>query len=310
MNGRMYDFNNGRFLSVDPYIQGDDSNAINPYSYIQNNPLSGIDPSGYAIVAAGFDCDIYNCSALLSGASASEAERDNGAEQSEGSKSVLFAGDVSDLNAEAIRKNCQDSNCDNIVAAIDQGGLATLIDNGDGTVDFDYYRPERIQDLVLLIGEQALKDLAPGGGAIDCSTRECSAFEKTMAVMDLTAPGAEKILSGLIVAAKMIKNGDEVGEAAISMDEALERAADYMVDGVPVQVVESDSGIQFLQEFYEGGDRVNLRAGIDINPNSGHVRKRGEHLNLQTRRNGKLQRGDLEDPHTPIDPDTIREGDY
>ncbi|WP_162846748.1 RHS repeat domain-containing protein [Marinicella litoralis] len=50
MNGRMYDFNNGRFLSVDPFIQGTTSQAINPYSYIQNNPLSGIDPSGYVIV--------------------------------------------------------------------------------------------------------------------------------------------------------------------------------------------------------------------------------------------------------------------
>lgn len=47
MNGRMYDFNNGRFLSVDPFIQGTDSQAINPYSYIQNNPLSGVDPTGY-----------------------------------------------------------------------------------------------------------------------------------------------------------------------------------------------------------------------------------------------------------------------
>lgn len=49
MNGRMYDFNNGRFLSVDPFIQGMTSQAINPYSYIQNNPLSGTDPTGYRI---------------------------------------------------------------------------------------------------------------------------------------------------------------------------------------------------------------------------------------------------------------------
>ncbi len=47
MNGRVYDYNLGRFLSVDPYIQGTTSQAINPYSYIQNNPLSGVDPSGY-----------------------------------------------------------------------------------------------------------------------------------------------------------------------------------------------------------------------------------------------------------------------
>jgi RHS repeat-associated protein len=48
MNGRVYDQNLGRFLSVDPVVQGGGSQALNPYSYIQNNPLSGTDPSGYA----------------------------------------------------------------------------------------------------------------------------------------------------------------------------------------------------------------------------------------------------------------------
>jgi hypothetical protein len=52
MNGRAYDYQLGRFLSVDPFIQGTSSDAINPYSYIGNNPLSGTDPSGYA------SCDI------------------------------------------------------------------------------------------------------------------------------------------------------------------------------------------------------------------------------------------------------------
>jgi RHS repeat-associated protein len=48
MNGRVYDQNLGRFLSVDPVVQDGGSQALNPYSYIQNNPLSGTDPSGYA----------------------------------------------------------------------------------------------------------------------------------------------------------------------------------------------------------------------------------------------------------------------
>ncbi|TDR14631.1 RHS repeat-associated core domain-containing protein [Marinicella litoralis] len=74
MNGRMYDFNNGRFLSVDPFIQGTTSQAINPYSYIQNNPLSGTDPTGYKIVSESFDCDEYDCGALLSGAAPSHAK--------------------------------------------------------------------------------------------------------------------------------------------------------------------------------------------------------------------------------------------
>lgn len=48
MNGRVYDYNLGRFLSVDPFIQAPgNSQSINPYSYILNNPLSGTDPSGY-----------------------------------------------------------------------------------------------------------------------------------------------------------------------------------------------------------------------------------------------------------------------
>jgi hypothetical protein len=48
MNGRVYDYNLGRFLSVDPFIQEPgNSQSMNPYSYIMNNPLSGTDPSGY-----------------------------------------------------------------------------------------------------------------------------------------------------------------------------------------------------------------------------------------------------------------------
>ena len=48
MNGRMYDYNVGRFMGVDPFIQFPlNSQSLNPYSYILNNPLSGTDPTGY-----------------------------------------------------------------------------------------------------------------------------------------------------------------------------------------------------------------------------------------------------------------------
>jgi len=57
MNGRVYDYNLGRFLSVDPFIQAPgNSQSMNPYSYIMNNPLSGTDPSGYLACAGNFDC--------------------------------------------------------------------------------------------------------------------------------------------------------------------------------------------------------------------------------------------------------------
>lgn len=49
MNGRVYDYNLGRFLSVDPIITDPgNSQSINPYSYIMNNPLASTDPSGYS----------------------------------------------------------------------------------------------------------------------------------------------------------------------------------------------------------------------------------------------------------------------
>ncbi|MGB2833660.1 MAG: RHS repeat-associated core domain-containing protein [Methylotenera sp.] len=48
MNGRLYDAATGRFLSADPTIQfADDMQNYNRYSYINNNPLSGVDHSGY-----------------------------------------------------------------------------------------------------------------------------------------------------------------------------------------------------------------------------------------------------------------------
>jgi len=51
MNGRVYDYRLGRFLSVDPIISNPaNSQSINPYSYIGNNPLSGVDPTGYEAI--------------------------------------------------------------------------------------------------------------------------------------------------------------------------------------------------------------------------------------------------------------------
>jgi len=53
MNGRVYDYNLGRFMSVDPFIQSPTSTqSVNPYSYIMNNPLAGTDPTGYVGCAA------------------------------------------------------------------------------------------------------------------------------------------------------------------------------------------------------------------------------------------------------------------
>jgi hypothetical protein len=48
MNGRIYDPKLGRFLQADPMVQAPrNSQSLNRYSYVLNNPLSYTDPSGY-----------------------------------------------------------------------------------------------------------------------------------------------------------------------------------------------------------------------------------------------------------------------
>ena len=48
MNGRVYDPVLGRFLSPDPLVQYPESTqAFNRYTYVSNNPLSLVDPTGY-----------------------------------------------------------------------------------------------------------------------------------------------------------------------------------------------------------------------------------------------------------------------
>lgn len=78
-------------------------------------------------------------------------------------------------------------------------------------------------------------------------------------------------------------------------------------------VVRSGSdGVQFISvTTEESGNAVRKIARFDVNPSSAHVQKLGPHLNLETQINGKtVTSGPLKNPHSGIDPSTIRSGDY
>ncbi|VAW89998.1 hypothetical protein MNBD_GAMMA18-1387, partial [hydrothermal vent metagenome] len=61
MNGRVYDPELGRFISADPFIQFPYySQSLNRYSYVLNNPLSYIDPTGFKTVFERFGDGLRN----------------------------------------------------------------------------------------------------------------------------------------------------------------------------------------------------------------------------------------------------------
>ncbi|MGQ5263977.1 RHS repeat-associated core domain-containing protein [Micromonospora sp. ZYX-F-536] len=97
----------------------------------------------------------------------------------------------------------------------------------------------------------------------------------------------------------------------ISMDEALDRAAVHVGDN-PMSRESGSRAVQFENGYIdENGNKVRKIARFDVNPNVPHVQQEGPHLNLETQINGRtVNSGPLRDPHTAIDPSTIRPGDY
>ena len=64
MNGRIQDPVLGRFLSADPFIADlSASQALNRYSYVRNNPLTRVDPSGFVDTVKGPEdgCSSFLC---------------------------------------------------------------------------------------------------------------------------------------------------------------------------------------------------------------------------------------------------------
>ena len=61
LNGRIYNPDIGRFTSADPFVPDwTNSQSFNRYSYVRNNPLKYVDPSGFMEMSAGGSTDGLN----------------------------------------------------------------------------------------------------------------------------------------------------------------------------------------------------------------------------------------------------------
>ncbi|PHZ86391.1 hypothetical protein [Paremcibacter congregatus] len=143
-----------------------------------------------------------------------------------------------------------------------------------------------------------------GGAAL---TNPATATEIVTAVGEAAMGDAAGTGLGFTVATVGAKSA-----AGISMESALTMAGDFLDEGVETVSIAGKTGLQFIQKtINQAGEAITKRVGFDLNPASAHVQKLGPHLNLQTQVNGKIiNTGELADPHIPIDPATIRKGDY
>ncbi|MEX2964351.1 polymorphic toxin type 43 domain-containing protein [Microbulbifer sp. TYP-18] len=203
MNGRTYDYHLGRFLSVDPIIQAPgNSQSLNPYSYIMNNPLAGTDPSGYSaqmekVTGSHIKKDV------------SQAKNVNGAITVGGSKLVTSLGVSSNgasnpgSGAASQQAAPQDTNNQGSRQQIQSGGDA--VDDGQSNGSSDYSFFDFLGDAWSMRNQIASDALRKTGDFLDPLTGG-----NGDAVVGLT--GA----AGAIESAISASNG-EYGEAAVGL---------------------------------------------------------------------------------------------
>ena len=62
MGGRVYDPSLGRFMSADLFVQSPySSQSFNRYTYVSNNPMSRVDPTGYLDIPDNIDITGFRC---------------------------------------------------------------------------------------------------------------------------------------------------------------------------------------------------------------------------------------------------------
>ena len=120
--------------------------------------------------------------------------------------------------------------------------------------------------------------------------------------------GAELVKEAgtVIHAEKAVVATEKATSEAISMTEAVDKAANHVGGGV-MEETGKGTNYQFRNTTTDANGKTVSKIGrMDVNPADPHVAKDGAHLNLQTQVNGKT----VGNQHIPIDPKTVRPGDH
>ena len=154
MNGRVYDPYLARFISADPFIQEPtNSQSLNRYSYTWNNPVNGVDPSGYflkglfnsvkgflqdsrrsiysagACVAGGFYGGPAGCGAAV-GAYNAYAIKDSSGSTSQALRAGVITG-VTAYFAQSVQLNYAPQSVNSIVASGFVQGTSSVLQGGN-----------------------------------------------------------------------------------------------------------------------------------------------------------------------------------
>lgn len=136
MNGRVYDPTVGRFLSVDPVFQAPtNSQSVNPYSYVMNNPLSLVDPTGY-VAATGMSIAQKDGGPEVT---TNELSGDDKLEKLSDGSIVEVLSDGTMIKVSSI--NISDSAGDSVTMKNSGGVLSTTLNSGNGKGSNDTSAP-------------------------------------------------------------------------------------------------------------------------------------------------------------------------
>ena len=236
MNGRVYDYNMGRFMSVDPLIQSPTSTqSINPYSYIMNNPLAGTDPTGYK----------SEVEEVVTGSRIKRKMSVSGNSITSSSSNVTFSGNVT-TSTNGASQSQQPQKADVQVDKIGGPGENKQQGSGDsGTNQSESY------------GNSMLYDASANGGEFDDLPGKFNTGKNTLDKEKLIIGGIEVAAGGTGIVTTVIAAG-----ACIVLEPCGALAISAIVAGATVSVITTNDGLNKIRSAQDGVDRPNTIPAI------------------------------------------------